>query len=174
MDLRYPNGPFEPVYSLSPEQRTACRNAIAATPAAMRAAVAGLTEEQLDTPYRPDGWTVRQVVHHVPDSHLNAYIRIKWGITEDHPTIKPYDQDLWSELADGKTGSIDVSLDLLEALHLRWDRLLASLTPEDYERRLDHPEWGEITIDFCIAQYAWHGKHHVAHITGLRERMGWT
>jgi len=173
MDLRYPIGKFEPVSSLTPEQRSRCRTTIAETPARLRAAVQGLSDEQLDTPYRPDGWTVRQVVHHVPDSHLNAYIRMKLGVTEDRPVIKTYDQDLWSNLSDGKSGSIDVSLDLLEALHERWDRFIGSLAADDYARKLTHPEWHEITIDFCLAQYAWHGAHHVAHVTSLRERKGW-
>lgn len=173
MDLRYPVGKFEPIFTLAADERKRCRDVIASTPGRMREAVAGLTDEQLDTPYRPDGWTVRQVVHHVPDSHLNAYVRMKLGVTEDRPVIKPYDQDLWSELPDGRSGSIDVSLDLLESLHVRWVRFIDALSESDYSREITHPEWGEITIDFCLAQYAWHSRHHVAHITSLRKREGW-
>lgn len=173
MDLRYPIGPFEPVFSLTPEQRKQHQATIADCPARLRAAVKGLTDEQLDTPYRPDGWTVRQVVHHVPDSHLNAYIRMKWGLTEDEPVIKTYDQDLWANLPDGRTGSVDVSLNLLEALHKRWDRLIGSLSDADWARKVSHPEWGEITMDYLLAQYAWHSRHHVAHIVTLRTREGW-
>jgi hypothetical protein len=140
----------------------------------MRNAIAGLSGSQLDTPYRPGGWTVRQVVHHVPDSHMNAYVRCKLALTEDQPTIKPYEEARWAELVDGRTASPDVSLALLESLHARWALLLRSLTPEDFTRTFRHPEHaGILTVDWMLAMYSWHGRHHVAHITTLREREGW-
>jgi uncharacterized damage-inducible protein DinB len=172
MDIRYPIGPFVPPERMTSAARAEAIDAIAAAPASLRAAVAGLDDEQLDTPYRPGGWTVRQVVHHVPDSHLNAYIRMKLALTEDEPTIKPYDQAAWARLPDS-TGPIGPSLDLLEALHDRWVRLLGELSERDFTRRLNHPENGIITNDFLLALYAWHGRHHVGHVTGLRDRMGW-
>jgi hypothetical protein len=148
---------------------------IAAAPAHLRKAVAGLTPAQLDTPYRPGGWTVRQVVHHVPDSHLNAYTRIKLALTEEEPTIRPYEEARWAELPDARTGPIEPSLGLLESLHQRWLLLLTQLQPSDFERRFRHPEHGRIfTANEAVAMYAWHGRHHVAHITSLRQRMGWS
>ncbi|MEK6282830.1 MAG: YfiT family bacillithiol transferase [Acidobacteriota bacterium] len=173
MDLRYPVGPFEFEGTLSSEERQAMIAEIAATPARMREAVAGLSAEQLDTPYRPDGWTVRQVVHHVPDSHLNSYTRFKLAITEDHPTIRAYDENLWANLDDARTAPIDMSLDLLEALHRRWVVFLGSFDENDFARTFQHPEIGVVSVDKNVALYAWHGRHHVAHITSLRERNGW-
>jgi uncharacterized damage-inducible protein DinB len=146
---------------------------IAETPARLRAAVAGLTEAQLDTPYRPDGWTVRQVVHHLADSHLNSYVRFRLALTEDEPTIKPYDQERWAKLSDARTAPAELSLTLLDTLHQRWVMLLRSLKPQDFSRALKHPELGRVTLEKYLALYAWHGKHHVAHITGLRQRSGW-
>ncbi len=172
-DLRYPVGRFRRVTSLTEAERQESIEAIAAAPARLRAAVLGLSDEQLDTPYRPDGWTVRQVVHHVPDSHMNAYIRWKLALTEDNPTIKVYRQDLWAGLADSLETPVEVSLSLLEGLHDRWVRLLRSLAPEDFTRPLTHPENGPMTLDGLLVLYAWHGRHHVAHIAGLRERRGW-
>jgi hypothetical protein len=139
----------------------------------MRDAVGGLSGGQLDTPYRPGGWTVRQLAHHVPDSHMNAYVRVKLALTENEPTIKPYEEQLWAELADSQATPVEVSLALLEFLHLRWDPLLRSLRPEDCARRLRHPANGIMTVDNVIHHYAWHGRHHVAHITSLRQREGW-
>ena len=140
----------------------------------MRAAVKGLNDAQLATPYRPDGWTVRQVVHHVPDSHMNAYVRIKLALTEDVPTIKPYDEAKWAELPDGKSKLIEQSLALLDALHSRWVFLLRRLQPSDFKRTYHHPEWKTpMSLDDAIAMYAWHGRHHVGHITALREREKW-
>ena len=173
MDLRYPVGPFEFAGTLSDEQRQDLIGQIAAAPAKMRAAVAGLSDEQLNTPYRPEGWTVRQVVHHVPDSHLNSYIRFKLALTEEHPTIKAYDENVWANLDDARSAPINVSLDLLEALHLRWVLFLRSLKGGDFQRTFNHSEIGSVSVDKNIALYAWHGRHHVAHITSLRERMGW-
>lgn len=145
---------------------------IAGTPARLKAAVAGLSAEQLDTPYRPGGWTVRQLVHHVPESHMNSYIRYKWALTEDEPTIKPYYEDRWAELSDARTSPIEPSLALLESLHQRWITLLRGLTEEDWKRTFRHPDLGLIRLDQNAALYAWHGRHHVAHITSLRERLG--
>jgi len=134
--------------------------------------VAGLSEPQLDTPYRPGGWTVRQVVHHVPDSHINSYVRFRLALTENEPTVKPYDESRWAELADSRTAHIETSLALLESLHERWVLLLRSLSPADFRRQFRHPELGAVSLEKNLALYAWHGRHHVAHITSLRERMG--
>jgi hypothetical protein len=173
-DLRFPVGEFRlDDDNLTDEQRQQFIQEIAETPARLREAVAGLSDEQLDTPYRPDGWTVRQVVHHVPDSHLNNYIRVKFALTEDEPTIKPYDEAVWAEMADSVATPIEVSLTLLESLHARWIVLLNSLSPEDFKRVFHHPERGAVSLNMNVALYAWHGRHHVAHITRLRERMGW-
>ncbi|MFQ5570438.1 MAG: YfiT family bacillithiol transferase [Rhodothermales bacterium] len=173
-DLRYPIGPFTFPSDTSDEQRRQWIDEIASTPAHLRAAVAGLTDEQLDTPYRPGGWTVRQVVHHLPDSHLNSYIRVKWALTEDEPVIKTYDEKAWADLVDARTAPIDLSLALLDALHERWVLMLRSLSEDEVARVFRHPEWGRVTLAQNLAIYAWHGRHHVAHITALRERMGWT
>jgi hypothetical protein len=141
---------------------------IAEAPARMREAAAGMTEAQLDTPYRPGGWTARQVIHHVPDSHMNAYVRFKLALTEDQPTIKPYFEDRWAELADTKVTPIETSLALLESLHERWVNLLRSMTPTDFARNLNHPEHGLISLDWMLADYAWHGRHHVGHVKAVK------
>jgi uncharacterized damage-inducible protein DinB len=172
-DLRYPIGKFGYDGHLTEDQRRNFLDEIAQTPAKLRAAVKGLSEPQLDTPYRPGGWTVRQVLHHVPDSHLNAYVRFKLALTENEPTIKPYAEDRWAELADTKTTPPEVSLTLLESLHDRWVRLLRSLTSEEWKRTFLHPELGAMTLEKTLALYAWHGRHHVAHVTALRKREGW-
>jgi hypothetical protein len=172
-DLRYPIGEFKPVQTLTHQERAAAIDAIAAVPAQLRAAVANLTPAQIDTPYRPGGWTVRQLTHHIGDSHMNALGRFKLALTEDEPMIKTYEENLWAELADTKTPPAEVSLALIEALHTRWTILLRSLTPEHFARKFRHPQWGTGTIHFLLAQYSWHGRHHVAHITALRERNGW-
>ncbi len=172
--LRYPVGRFEPGPHLDPRARERAMENIAATPANLRRAVAGLTPEQLNTPYRPDGWTIRQVVHHVPDSHLNGYMRFKLGLTEEVPTIRTYEEAAWAELPDSFMEDIEVSLALLESLHERWVVLLEALTPEDWHRTVFHPEMNaEISLDALLQLYDWHGRHHVAHITGLRDRKGW-
>lgn len=173
MDLKYPIGKFVWPESVSGEERRGLIGGIAALPANLRAAVAGLTEEQLDSPYRPEGWTVRQVVHHMPDSHLNCYTRFKLALTEDDPLIKPYEEDRWASLADSRETPIEVSLTLTEALHSRWVILLRSMTPEQWRRTFRHPEHGSVTLDRALALYAWHGRHHVAHVTSLRQRSGW-
>ena len=172
-DLRYPIGKFHFDGPLTEELKESFLGDISHAPANLRAAVSGLSEQQLDTPYRPEGWSVRQVVHHVPDSHLNAYVRSKLALTEDEPTIKPYAEDRWAVLADSKTTPIEVSLMLLESLHTHWVRLLGSLAASDWKRTLRHPELGVMNLEKLLALYAWHGRHHVAHITGLRERNGW-
>lgn len=172
-DLQYPVGKMQRKPVLTDAERPVLIQQIADAPAHLRKAVAALSDEQLDTPYRPGGWTVRQVVHHVPDSHMNAYVRVKLALTESQPTIKPYNEKSWAELLDGRTGSVESSLALLEALHQRWVMLLGSLSPNDFFRTLLHPEHGTINVDFLLQLYAWHGRHHVAHITSLRERMGW-
>ena len=173
-DLRFPVGEFQmSEESLTDQQRQQLIGQIAETPTRLREAVRGLSEEQLDTPYRPEGWSVRQVVHHVPDSHLNSYVRFKLALTEDEPTIKPYDEAQWATLEDSRATPIEVSLTLLEALHERWVTLLKSLSAADFARVFKHPERGKISLDQNVALYAWHGRHHVAHITALRERLGW-
>lgn len=173
-DLRYPIGPFEPRTELTPDERRELIAQIAATPSRLREAVRGLDDAQFDTPYREGGWTVRQVVHHLPDSHLNAYTRLKLALTEETPTIRPYDESLWAKLNDVLVTPIETSLTLLDALHARWVGLFGTLRDEDFARTFKHPDHsGTQTIDWLVAMYAWHGRHHVAHITSLRERYGW-
>jgi len=172
-DLRYPIGKFTFDGPTTPEQRLELLNQIEQAPGRLRTAVKGLSDQQLDTPYRPEGWTVRQVVHHVPDSHLNAYVRFKLALTEDEPTIKPYAEDRWAQLADTQATPVEVSLTLLDSLHDRWVRLMRSFNPDDWKRTFHHPERGVVSLEMNLAMYAWHGRHHVAHITSLRERNGW-
>ncbi|MEO8380174.1 MAG: YfiT family bacillithiol transferase [Acidobacteriota bacterium] len=174
IDPSYPIGKFQRRESLQPEERRDLIDEIAAAPAHLREAVRGLSESQLDTPYREGGWTVRQVVHHVPESHLNAYCRLKLALTEEVPTIRPYDEAAWAATAEVNSTPIEASLTLLESLHVRWTILFRALSEEDFQRTFRHPEHaGTPTIDWLVALYAWHGRHHVAHITSLRERMGW-
>jgi uncharacterized damage-inducible protein DinB len=172
-DLSYPIGKFSPESNLSPQRREELIAQIAEAPARLRAAVQGLSPQQLDTPYRPQGWTVRQVVHHVPDSHMNSYVRFKLALTETEPTIKPYEQQLWAELTDTRQTPVETSLMLLECLHQRWVLLLKGMADRDWQRTFRHPELGAVRLDTNLALYAWHGRHHVAHIASLRERMGW-
>lgn len=172
-DLRYPIGRFTPPDAPTPDDRSRRIDEIAGLPGALRAAVGGLSPEQLDTAYRPGGWTVRQVVHHVPDSHINAYVRFRLALTEREPTIRPYEEARWAELDDARTSPPDVSLALLDALHDRWVTLLRALPDDAWPRILHHPESGVHDLDWLLALYAWHGRHHVAHVTALRERMGW-
>lgn len=171
--LQYPIGPFDFAQSPTPETITAWIDRIERAPANLRAAVDGLDDNQLDTPYRPAGWTVRQVVHHLPDSHLNSYVRFKLALTEDVPTIRPYHEDRWAELDDARHAPVTLSLDLLDALHRRWTRFLRSLSESDFQRNFRHPDLGELNVGINVGLYAWHGDHHVAHITRLRERQGW-
>lgn len=172
-DLRYPIGKFSYEGPPTEGQKQRFIDEIADTPTNLRDTVSRLFDAQLDTPYRPGGWTVRQVVHHLPDSHMNSYVRFKLALTEDEPTIKPYAEDRWAELADTKATPIETSLTLLESLHSRWVTLLRSLTPEQWKRSFRHPELGPMSLEKALAIYAWHGRHHVAHITSLRERNGW-
>lgn len=173
-DPRFPAGTFQTRDELTSDERRALIDEIAATPARIREAVRDLTEAQLDTPYREGGWSVRQVVHHVPDSHLNAYVRTKLALTEDIPTIKPYDEAAWAMLDDSRVTPVETSLALLESLHARWVGLLRSLKDEDFARKFQHPDHAAPkTIDWLVALYSWHGRHHTAHITSLRERSGW-
>src|SRR6266566_4805945 len=170
-DPCYPIGKF--AFSGPPDekQREKFISAIEQTPAALRAAINGLSPQQIETPYRDGGWTVRQVVHHLPDSHMNAYVRYKLALTEDQPTIKPYAEDRWAELADTLSTPIEVSLALLESLHTRWVRLLRSLEPTDWKKNFRHPELGLVSLEKNLGIYAWHGKHHVAHVTELKKTM---
>jgi hypothetical protein len=196
-DVRYPIGEFIPPAQMTTEQRARFVEQIAELPSLLRRAVEGLSPEQLDTPYRPEGWTVRQVVHHVPDSHLNAYARMKLALTEDLPTIKTYDQEGWLAVTDLDV-PIEASLGLLDGLHALWAGMLRWLSEDEWRRGFIHPElvdaaaqqggqsdapWrrafaaderGVISVQALLPTYAWHGRHHVAHITSLRERMGWT
>jgi uncharacterized damage-inducible protein DinB len=172
-DLRYPVGKLQRPASYTEDQRRAALDEIASTPKKIRAAVNGLTESQLDTPYRPDGWTVRQVVHHVADSHMNAYIRFKLGMTEDNPTIKPYNEAEWAKLEDSRSTPIETSLSLIDHVHDRWLRVLRSMKPADFSRTIVHPENGTMNLDQLLATYEWHGRHHTAHINNLKSRSGW-
>lgn len=172
-DLRYPIGPYEPIVNTTKAQRAALIETIASAPTQLRAAVQNLSLVQLDTPYRPEGWTVRQVVHHVADSHLNSYIRFRWALTEDEPLIKAYDEVAWAKLPDARSADPDISLALLDALHERWVLLLQAMTPEQFNRTLRHPEAGLVKLETMLGSYAWHGRHHIAHITDLRARMEW-
>jgi len=172
-DPRYPIGKFS--YAGPPPAAERQQNLadIEETPARLRLALRGLSDQQLDTPYRDGGWTLRQVAHHVPDSHMNSYVRCKLALTEYEPTIKPYMEDLWAELPDAKQAPIEMSLVLLDSLHQRWMLMLRKLTDADFERTFRHPELGSMSLEKTVALYAWHGRHHVAHVTGLREKMGW-
>jgi len=173
-DPRYPIGTFSYVGPSDDTQRTQFIDQVAATPGALRTAIKGLSPQQIETPYRDGGWTVRQVVHHVPESHMNAYIRFKLALTEQEPTIKPYMENLWANTPDVNSTPLEVSLTLLDSLHDRWVRLLRSMKGSDWDRKFVHPERAEtLTLDKNLAIYAWHGRHHVAHITELRKQMGW-
>ena len=173
-DLRFPVGKFNWDIEVGESDYPRLIGEIAETPGALRSAVAGMSRDQLETPYRPGGWTVKQVVHHLPDSHMNAYTRFKLALTEHEPTIKPYEEAKWAELSDSQRVPAEVSLDLLESLHLRWVPLLRGMDGADFQRRLRHPEHGLLTLSKMLALYAWHGRHHVAHITALKAREGWT
>ena len=172
-DLRYPIGSFKFGLPVAPEDRPLYLAQLAEAPAKLGAAVAGLSDSQLDTQYRPEGWTVRQVVHHLADAHVNWYIRPKLAVTKTEPTVTPYDESLWAELPDARTGPIEPSLMMFEGVIARWVLFFKSLAPEEWSRKFIHPEWGLLTIDDVLPGMAWHCRHHTAHITGLRDRMGW-
>ena len=173
-DERYPIGKFERRDQFTPAERKTLIEQIAAAPAKLRKAVSSLDPMQLDTPYREGGWSLRQVAHHIPDSHLNAYMRFKLALTEETPTIRAYDEALWAKLPDSRDTPVETSVTLLESLHDRWVRLMRAMSDSDFERKVVHPEHaGPMTVDSLLGLYAWHGRHHVAHITSLRERMGW-
>jgi hypothetical protein len=173
IDLKYPVGRYQSPELISPGQRAAWIEQMAELPAQLTKAVAGLDDSQLDTPYRPGGWTVRQVVHHLPDSHLNSYTRFRLALTENSPVIKPYEEAAWAELIDARTAPIAPSLTLLDGLHARFVLLLRSLSDDDFACTFRHPELGEIRLDWTLGLYAWHCLHHVAHINNLRTRNGW-
>jgi hypothetical protein len=172
-DLRYPVGKFHAPKNISEDDRAQWIDEIVRLPGQLAGAVSGLNERQLDTPYRPGGWSIRQVVHHLPDSHMNSYVRVRLALTEDCPTIKPYAEDRWAELADATRGPVDLSLSLLAALHARWVILFRSLGDPEFARTMHHPEHGAVRLDRLLAMYAWHGRHHLAHITNLKRRSGW-
>ena len=173
-DPRYPIGKFSFEDSPSQVQRDTWLNDLASLPQELRKAIEGFSDKQLDIPYREGGWTVRQVVHHVADSHMNSYVRFKLALTEDAPTVKPYNEAAWAELVDAKTLDVETSLVLLEALHKRWTTLLKSLDTKDWARTFTHPESGrEASLERNLALYSWHGRHHTAHITALREQKDW-
>jgi uncharacterized damage-inducible protein DinB len=173
-DVRYPVGPFEFGLPVSPQERALYLQQVAEAPAKLRAAVTHLSDAQLDTPYRDGGWTVRQVVHHLPDAHLNWYVRAKLALTEDEPKIQPFSENLWAELSDGRTGNIEPSLRILEGIHARTVLFFDSLMPQDWTRKFFHPERGVLTIQDILPALAWHSRHHTAHITELSARMGWS
>ena len=171
-DLSYPVGKFDRRSEFTPESKQRLSGDIGELPNKIKAAIENLTDEQLDTPYRPGGWTVRQTVHHVADSHFNALIRFKLALTEDAPTIRPYYEDRWAELADSFL-PIESSLQIIDGLHARWTTLLNRMSDDDFHRKLHHPDSGEWTLLQMLGLYSWHGRHHTAHITQLRERNGW-
>lgn len=173
LDLRYPIGRFNKGIKVMEPLIQEFINDIESLPGLLESEVFSLNKVQLDTPYREAGWTIRQVVHHLPDSHLQAYVRFKLALTEENPAIKTYKENLWAELKDTFETPIEVSLQLLDSLHKRWTVLLKSLSPEQFDKTFYHPDWEAISLRTTLALYAWHGKHHLAHITKLKERMGW-
>ena len=173
VDPRYPIGKFDKNIIVTPELRKDFINTIESLPADLKKEVEPLNDEQLNTRYREGGWTVKQVVHHLADSHMNSYVRFKLALTEDNPTIKTYEEHLWAELKDSFETPVSVSLTLIESLHTRWTVLLRSLTGEDFGKTIQHPELGNISLNWMLALYSWHCKHHLAHITELKKRMGW-
>ncbi len=172
-DLRFPIGKFDSEIKVTPRLREQFIETIEELPAKFRQAIAGLSDEQIDTPYRDGGWTIRQLVHHVADSHVNSFCRFKFGLTEDAPTIKPYDEAAWAEMADSKNAPVDLSLNIIDGVHARWTLLLKSMTEADFARQINHPERGAMSLDSLLALYDWHSRHHTAHVTKLRERNDW-
>ncbi len=172
-DLRYPVGLCEWPAEISAEEKRRNLRDIAELPVKLREAVAGLAPQHLDIPYREGGWSIRQIVHHIPDSHMNSYVRFKLALTEDQPVIKPYDERLWAEIPEARTAPIEISLDMVDALHRRWSLMLQNMTDTDFERSLRHPDIGELKLKSLVAGYGWHCRHHVAQIVATRRRMGW-
>ncbi len=172
-DLRYPVGLCEWPAEVSAEEKRRNLRDITELPVKLREAVAGLAPQHLDIPYREGGWTIRQIVHHLPDSHMNSYVRFKLALTEDQPTIKPYDEKLWAEIPEARTAPIEISLDMVDALHGRWSLMLQNMTDDDFERSIFHPEIGALKLKSLVAGYGWHCRHHVAQIVATRRRMGW-
>jgi uncharacterized damage-inducible protein DinB len=172
-DLRYPIGPYSPPSTIGRAERDAWIAELAALGGNLRHAVEGLSDDQLDKPYRPGGWTVRQVVHHIPDGHLSAYMFVRLALTEQEPTIKPIEETAWAELPDAKSGPIESSLALTDALHRRWVMLFRSLPDDDFKRSFRHPDGAVLSVDWTLGYFAWHSRHHVAQILGLRKREGW-
>ena len=172
-DLRYPTGKWTKIPNLDAAGRAAMLAKIAAVPAALATAVSGLDDAQLDTPYRPEGWTPRQIVHHLADSHMNAFVRFKLGVSEDNPTIRPYDEKTWAETPDSRQAPIGLSLSILRGLHARWVQLLESLDAPEFDRLIMHPENGPMSLGDLLQMYAWHGRHHTTQIAQLRQRQGW-
>ena len=172
-DPRYPVGKFPGKRKLAPEERKHMIHSISEAPKRFREAVKGLNDQQLDTPYREGGWTVRQVIHHLADSHMNAYIRMRFTLTENNPTVKAYDENLWAKLEDARTAPVEPSLNMLDGIHHRWMLLLNSLGDVDFERSMQHSENGSMTLDDHLIDYEWHGRHHAAHITSLRAAKNW-
>ena len=172
-ELSHPIGRFDFHQTVAPQDRAGLIDTVSGAPARFRAAIRGLDNAQLDTPYRPGGWTVRQVVHHVAESHMNSFLRFRWALTEDSPAVKGYDEARWAELHDSRTMPLEPSLVLLDGLHARWDDLLRSMSDDDFARTFVHSQLGPLRLDLVLALYAWHTRHHAAHITALRERMGW-
>lgn len=171
--LQYPVGNFQHSGAIEDAQRKLWILQLKALPGELRAIVQDLTERQLETPYRPDGWTVRQVVHHLPDSHINSYVRFRIALTEDSPSIRPYQEARWAELNDARQGPIEPSLLILDGLHARWTSLLDSMNDKEFGCTFHHPDLGEVRLDWALGLYAWHSRHHLAHIQNLRHRMGW-
>jgi uncharacterized damage-inducible protein DinB len=173
MDYRYPIGTFQPEAEITRENRIELLLQMDAAPNHLRQAVASFSPSQLDTPYRPEGWTVRQVVHHLADSHINWYVRTKLAITEEDPIVRSFDENLWAETPEARTGPVEPSLILLDGLYQRWTTLFRSLTDQQWSRSLHHPDRGPFVLDATLAMMVWHGQHHTAQITSLRDRMGW-
>ncbi len=171
-DIRFPVGQFSSDFEMTKDLRTAFIKTIDDLPSAIRTAIDGLNDEQLDTRYRSEGWTIRQVVHHIADSHMNSYCRFRLAMTEEFPTIKGYHEDLWAELPDNKL-PVEPSMKIIEGVHTRWAAMLNAMSDEDFARKLNHSESGEWALDKMLGLYDWHSKHHTAHITSLRERKGW-
>jgi hypothetical protein len=172
-DLRYPVGKFKKIEKIDDNLRAQYLKTIAELPKKLRNAIDGLSDEQLETEYRPQGWTVKQVIHHIADSHANSLIRFKLALTEETPMIKPYMEDKWAELVDSKHAPVELSLNQIDSIHGRWSLVLNAMTAEDFDRKLFHPEHGETDLNYMLSLYDWHCKHHLAHITELKKRNNW-